>query len=1032
MAEFGISKFKVAATNQDGTPDLQAGSHPYALTTAFELNVSSEPGKVFEGEVKDLSVGLPPGLVGDPTATPRCTDAEFNATLRDEGVTCPIDTAVGLDTTYVAGPNVEGVTPYTAPVYNLVPPRGVAAEFGFIVARVAPVLLLSSVRSGTDYGVTTDVPDVSQAGGVLASKLTLWGVPGEASHDPWRGTCEFELAGKVQTSFEGVGRGLRESEIEREGPNYYVNESLDVGLPESKCSAKSEHAPVPLLTLPTSCGRPLTASIAVDSWEEPGDFSGSRRAQASLRPLTGCENLAFSTKLEVTPEKTTGSTPTGVDVQSSQPPGGIESPGGLSQADLKEYSVVLPEGLQLNASSVNGLETCSPAQIGYTGSTELDPSTEPGVLTPQFTPAAASCPDASKIGNVRIKSPLLEGELEGSIYVASPQNYKAGPLENPFGSLTAAYAVAEEEKTGVLVKLPANILRNPETGQLTFTLKQSPQLPYSVAKIELFPGERAPLATGPRCGSFTTEGTFTPWSATAPFLSSSSFQITSGAAGTACPSGALSFSPALQTGTASNNAGAFSPLTTVIHREDGQQAIHNVTINYPPGVSAVLTGVPQCPEAQANAGTCGAESLIGEDSASVGLGQDPYTVTGGKVYLTGPYDGAPFGLSIVTPTKAGPFVLDEGAPVVTRAKIDINPTTAAVTVTTGEIPRILDGIPLQVKTIDVNINRPNFAINPSSCEHMSVSGSVGGWDGASFPVSDPFQVSSCESLPFHPQFSASTQGHTSKANGASLHVKIASAGLGQASISKVDLTIPAILPTRLTTIQKACTEAQFNANPAGCPAASLIATATVHTPLLPDALSGPVYFVSHGGAAFPDTEIILQGDGVTLLLDGHTQIKKGITYSRFETVPDAPFQSFEFNAPEGPYSIFGSDAPQLDNYSLCQSEVRMPTTLVAQNGAVINQSTLVEPTGCANKITILSHRVKKRTLTLQVGLPAAGKLTVSANGLSKVSKTAKGRGTMTLTLKAKGDRKLKTKVKLTFTPSKGKKLAAAVTAKFKR
>jgi hypothetical protein len=275
-------------------------------------------------------------------------------------------------------------------------------------------------------------------------------------------------------------------------------------------------------------------------------------------------------------------------------------------------------------------------------------------------------------------------------------------------------------------------------------------------------------------------------------------------------------------------------------------------------------------------------------------------------------------------------------------------------------------------------------------------------------------------------FTASTQGHTSKQNGASLHVGITSAGIGQANIRKVELEIPKILPSRLTTLQKACPEAQFNANPAGCPAASDIATAVVHTPLLNSPLSGPVYFVSHGGAAFPDTEIILQGEGVKLILDGHTDIKKGVTYSRFETVPDAPFTSFEFNAPEGPYSIFGA------NGNLCQTEVRMPTTITAQNGAVIRQSTLVEPEGCANKLTILSHKVKKRTLTLKVAVPSAGRLTATGKGLSKSSKIVKGRGIITLTLKPRDHRTLKTNVRLAFTPTNGRKLTAAVSARFKR
>jgi len=1038
MAEFGIAKFKIGATNQDGSPDLQAGSHPYALTTTLVLNLPDEHGKAVEGDIKDVTVQLPPGLVGNPSATPRCTFRELVTAQELKGGSCPNDTAIGLDTSYLTSVEEEFI-PISTPVYNLVPPKGVAAAFGFIVAKRTPVLLLSSVRIGTDYGVTTSVPDIGQSALIEASKITLWGVPGEESHDPWRGKCEVErIAGGVP-SLEVPGYGLRESEIEREGPDYPY-EAAFAGMPEStgqKCPPEGK--PAPLLTMPSSCGRPLSASVSVDSWQEPGDFAGSRKAEASLPEMRGCGELAFSTKLEVKPEKTAGATPTGVDVETTQPQGGLESADGLAESDLKETTVVLPEGLQLNASSVNGLETCSPTQIGYTGTAELDPSGEPGVLTPQFTPEKPSCPDGSKIGKVTIKSPLLEGELEGSVYVASPQNFKAGPLENPFGSLTAAYGVAEEPKTGVLVKLPADILRNPETGQLTFTLKDSPQLPYSVADIELFPGERAPLATTARCGTYTTQGSFTPWSGTAAVLSLSNFEILSGPGGSPCPSGVLPFSPALQTGTTSNNAGAFGPLSTVINKADGQQAIHDVTISYPPGISAVLTGIPECAEAQANAGTCGAGSEIGEDDASVGLGSDPYTVTGGKVYLTGPYDGAPFGLSIVTPTKAGPFVLNEGAPVVTRAKIEINPTTAAVTVTTGEIPRILDGIPLQIKQIDANINRPGFAINPTSCERMTVSGSIGGWEGATSPVSDPFQVANCAALKFEPTLTVSTGAHSSKKDGASLDIKVSypKGSLGsQAWFKEAKLVIPKQLPAELKTIQQACLAAKFEANPASCPVHSKIGEAIVHTQLLPEPLKGPIYFVSYGSTKFPDAVILLSGDNVNVRLTSETLIKNDVTSVTLPEIPGVPVESAEFNLPTGEYSEFGTNLG-LGNYDFCGQKLTVPTEFTAQNGLEIHQETPVTITDCAPAIAVVSHKVKGRAATIVVSVPSAGKLVATGNGLSKASKIAKGASTLTVNLiltnaeaaalsKHKG-RKLKVKINLTFTPKKGSKLTTSAT-----
>jgi len=378
---------------------------------------------------------------------------------------------------------------------------------------------------------------------------------------------------------------------------------------------------------------------------------------------------------------------------------------------------------------------------------------------------------------------------------------------------------------------------------------------------------------------------------------------------------------------------------------------------------------------------------------------------------------------VIVPAVAGPF--DLGV-VVIRQALFINPTDAHVTDVSDPFPTIRDGIPLRIKRVNVTLNRPNFTLNPTSCETKSITGTATSTTGTTAALSAHYQAAGCASLPFHPEFSASTSGKTSKTNGASFHVRIGFPTGGQANIHKVELTIPSVLPSRLTTLQKACPEAVFNANPAGCPKESLIATATAHTPLLPDPLVGPVYFVSHGGAVFPDTVMVLQGDNVKLEVTGHTDIKNGVTYSRFETVPDAPVTSFEFSAPEGPYSIFGAYG------NLCQKEIKAPTTITAQNGAVFSQDTLVEVQGCPNKLTILSHTVKKRTITLKVAVPGAGKLTATGRGLSKTTKTTAGRGTVTLTLKAKGNGKLKTKVKLSFAPTKGKKLSAAVAAKFKR
>ncbi len=522
----------------------------------------------------------------------------------------------------------------------------------------------------------------------------------------------------------------------------------------------------------------------------------------------------------------------------------------------------------------------------------------------------------------------------------------------------------------MLVKLPAKVSLNESTGQLTTTIENSPQVPFEDAELEFFGGERAPLATPTLCRrpgeeGYTTHASFEPWSDTASdhdvLQSTSEFDITTGPNGSSC-SNPLPFAPSLASETTNINAGSFTPLSTTMSREDGQQNISSVQLHYPPGVSGLLSGIPLCPEAQANAGTCGPESEIGETVVSVGLGGDPFSVTGGKVYLTEKYAGAPFGLSIVNPAKAGPFDLQEGRPVVVRAKIEVNPLTAALTITTDPpgsphaIPTVIEGIPLQIKHVYVTISRPGgFTFNPTNCSPMAITGAIDSAEGASSPVSVPFQVTNCASLAFKPGFKVSTSGKTSKAKGASLAVKLTypKALFGsQANIARVKVDLPKQLPSRLTTLQKACTAAQFAANPAGCPVASIIGHAKAITPLIPVPLEGPVYFVSHGGEAFPSLIVVLQGYGVTVDLVGTTFISKaGITSSTFKTVPDAPVGSFELTLPEGKFSALAAKG------NLCKSKLAMPTEFVAQNGAKINESTKISVTGCLK--TVRHERKKK-------------------------------------------------------------------------
>jgi len=964
----GIESLEVSATNEPtaeqranhepGSPDVQAGSHPYALVTTFFLNgpeAIKDPTELYftptGGGLKHVGFELPPGFVGNPDATPKCNYEAF--ALKE----CPNDTAVGVATNVLdASAEERFVIVQSAPVYNVETPGGLAAELGFIVNGVVPVFLDASVRTGGDYGITINVRNVPQVTPVIASRVTIWGVPGAAVHDPLRGKC---LALAENTFFP-------EEKTVQEGLQQHNEEKTQCAKPELEAPGG---LPVePFLTNPTSCGSSRTATINVESWGEPGEPPTiapepptKAETTTTLPALSGCEKLDFSPSLSVQPDGSAGSTPTGLNVDVHVAQESTTNPGGLGEADVKDTTVALPPGLQVSPSASDGLEACSNAQIGY-----LPEKSTPGNL--RFTPNTPTCPDASKIANVKIATPLLEHELTGEVYLAAPQNFTGLP-ENPFSSLIAMYLVAEEPEHGVLIKLPGKVSLNEATGQITTTFENTPQLPFSDLKLEFFGTARAPLATPALCGIYDTESSFVPWSGTATVHPPASFQITSGPNGSPC-SDPLPFSPALASGTTNNNAGSFSALETTLGREDGQQPIQQVTLHYPPGLSGLLAGVELCPEAQANAGTCGPNSQIGETIVSVGLGNDPFTVTGGKAYITGPYNGtstctvgspgcAPFGLSIVNPAKAGPFDLQEGRPVVVRAKIEVNSTTAALTVVTNPsgayaIPHMIEGIPLQIKHVNVNVNRPNFTFNPTSCTPTKVESTITSAEGASSTVSTPFQVASCASLKFAPQFKVSTQGKTSKAKGASLTTTIAYPAPFNtyANIAKVKVELPKALPSRLTTLQKACTAAQFNANPAGCPAASVIGYAKAVTPLLPVALEGPAYFVSNGGEAFPNLIMVLQGYGVTIDLVGDTFISKaGITSSTFKTVPDQPVTSFELTLPEGPYSALAA------NGNLCKQKLTMPTEFIAQNGTEIHENTKIAITGCA-KVAALTRAQK--------------------------------------------------------------------------
>jgi hypothetical protein len=922
---FGLTGFDGWFSNGDGTPDTQAGSHPYDLTVNFGLNAVE--GGPTGGGLREVAITLPTGIVGDPHAVPQCTREQFFSALSEP---CPAETQVGIDT--------AGVTPFPAfgygdfevrsAVYNLVPPPGVPAEFGFNIEGI-PTVVDFGVRSGSDYAITGTVHNVGFQ--PVFNSMTLWGSPSEETHD-------FERCGALESTNGGS------------------NNCRFVG---------AQGSPQALLTVPTSCEGPLSVHLTADSWvgSEPvarGSFT-LHDSESDPIGLEGCEKLSFHPFLTVAPDTSFTDTPAGLTVDLKVPQegltlGGAENTvtdklvaGGFSAANVKDTTVTLPEGVAINPGQAAGLDACGPAEDGLTTETEK--------LEGKEDNGPAHCPNASKVGTDEIETPLLEKTLKGGVYVM--------PSDPPYVQL-----LVTAEGEGVFVKLVGDVHLNEQTGQLVTTFTNTPELPFTDFKLSFSGGAQAALSTPLHCGMYDASTDFTSWAS--PFIGDvfpdSDFQILAGTSGTACPSSPLPFTPSMIAGSTTDQAGGFTDFSLLLTRPDDQQRIAGLKFKTPEGLLGMISKVPLCPEAQANTGTCSSASQIGHTVVEAGPGPYPLVVPqpgqpAAPIYLTGGYKGAPYGLAIVVPLHVGPFTLQTQ---IVRAKIEVDPLTTQLTITTDPLPTIIDGIPADLRTINAVIDKPGFMFNPTGCEPSSFSGTATSTEGASVPIGSHFQMGSCRSLTFKPDFKVSTSGKTSRKDGASLDAKILypTGELGdnqassQSNIKSVKVDLPKQLPSRLTTLQKACTAAIFEANPANCPTDSKVGTATAITPVLPVTLTGPAYFVSYGGAKFPELVVVLQGYGVTVNLHGETFISKaGITSSTFRQIPDVPITSFELKLPQGPFSALAA------NGNLCASKLLMPTAFTGQNGAVLHQNTQITVTGCPKHKTTKTKKKTNKTKT---------------------------------------------------------------------
>jgi hypothetical protein len=960
------------------TSSGRAGAHS-DWTTSFEFAPAG--GGATDNDAHEITVKLPAGFDASDTAVPTCTQSQLleasPASQSGALPSCPVDTQIGDLTVEITTPGV-GAHVETVPIYNMeVSSFGVAAELGY-KTTVFTGLVQIKVRA-EDLGLTATTLDIPPVGEVHKVSFLVWGVPAASEHDAMRGA----LCG-----------------INGEVPPVCRNE---FGGPQ-----KAGIVAKALLANPTSCEGAYESTMFANSWEEPigEDIAQWPHAASVIAAMGECERIPFEPTIAASPSTRSAESPTGLDVSILVPQewdNPLNNPVTSTSSYLKGAKVTLPEGMTANPGLAEGLGACTRQQYASETSSSL-----PG----------EGCPPEAKIGSITIETPLLAEPVKGAVYIATPYDNvpEFGTPEHPGGSLLALYIVAKEPQRGILIRSAGKIEPNPVTGQLVTTFERQPsiaggaaqaglpQQPFSRFALEFRPGATAPLISPPTCGSYGTQAVLTPWSENengeivSPPRSTASepFQVTQGTGEGPCPSGGVPpFKPQVISGTDNNAGSTYSPFYLRILRQDGEQEITRFSTTLPPGLTGNLSGIPFCPDAdiEASRGVSGQEeeerpscpqaSEIGHTIVSAGVGS-VLAQTPGKVYLAGPYHGAPLSIVSITSAKVGPFDLGT---VVIRFALDINPATAQVEVSGAQseaIPRILKGVVVHVREIRVYMDRDDFIINPTSCNPMNITDTIDGAgadptnpaDQNPIPVNTPFDAADCSSLQFKPGFKVSTSGKTSRAAGASLSVKLTMpAALGtQANIKEVKVDLPKQLPSRLTTLQKACTAAQFNTNPAGCPAASVIGTAKAITPILPVPLEGPAYFVSHGGEAFPELEVVLQGYGFTIVLTGNTFISKtGITSSTFKTVPDQPVGSFELTLPEGKYSALAANGnlctmtktvtvnkkvtvkgPKGHKQTVTRkvkqtrpATLEMPTAFVGQNGAEIHQNTPISVTGCA-------------------------------------------------------------------------------------
>jgi hypothetical protein len=904
---FGIERFSAQPEEEGGDPAIQAGGHPFQLTTTIQFNAGNYlPGKdrthssVEQPALpRNLHFPLPAGLVGSATAVPYCEMPDFYERLDEEG--CPAETALGVaSVTIFEETFLGGFARLAVPVFNLPPKNGEPARFGFNVLGT-PVLIGTAVDPDNGYRIVASVSNATQLAKLLSSTVVIWGDPGDPEHDATRGWgCVFKGKGTPQLC--------------------------------ERPPALSEEA---FLRQPVSCQGPLGFGVEAEPWNVPPG-SVVERASFAAAALFGCNQVPFDPTIAASPTSKSAVSSSGLEFRLDMPNSGLANGDAVAEGQAKKVEVTLPEGVTVNPSQAEGLGACSPAD--YARETVTSPSGQ-------------GCPESSKIGNVQISTPLLEEEAKGSLYVAKP-------YDNPLNSLIALYMVAKIPERGVLVKQAGKVALNPSTGQLVTTFDNLPQLPFDTFRLNFFEGDRAPLVMPAKCGAYEMVAKFTPWSASDPnnplpseiITRSSSFTIDRGANGAPCPSGIPPFKPGFTAGTTNNAAGDYSPFVARLTRSDGEQEFSRFSMKLPKGVIGKVAGIPFCSEtaiaaARARTGpnggqeeldtpSCPAASQIGRTLVGAGVGPT-LSYAPGKIYLAGPYQGSKLSIVAISTAKVGPFDLGT---VVIRQALRVDPETAEVStdgLASEPIPHILQGIVVHARDIRIIVDRPEFVLNPTSCERMTTDSTVLGSgldlgslaDDQAVSVSSPFQAADCASLGFKPKLSLKLFGGTKRGDTPRLRA-ILTARKGDANIGRAQVTLSPSSFLEQAHIRTICTRVQFRAgggNGEKCPKASIYGRARAISPLLDEPLSGPVFLRSSNNE-LPDLVAAMHSSKVDINLVGRIDSINQRIRTTFDRVPDAPVTKFVLNMQGGSKGLI------VNNTNICRGKHRAIANFKGQNG----------------------------------------------------------------------------------------------------